>query len=163
MEKAFIIENQDYIQRFKMATEFEGRFKEIMNEVAKLFGLDIKQYYLNYDVFNPILTDEQTALMEEKGYLTKHGKFKKASAPNKAFLERMGLVVPRSRPTLLMNFNFHAYGKSSTRQFLWKDVMYGWIQNEMDIDISKIEGLKEIKMSEYYQVIEEINELNKKA
>lgn len=163
MEKAFIIENQDYISRFKMATEFERRFKEIMNDVAKLFDLKIEQYYLNYDVFSPILTNEQEELMMDRGYLTKQGKFKKNSAPNKCFVERMALVVPKSRPSLLLNFNFHAYGKSNSRQFIWNDVMYGWLQNDNLEDISHIEGIKEIKLSEYYKVIEEIEEANKKA
>ena len=154
MQKFFIIKDESYIEKLKKAYIFDKKFIEIMKQMAEEFNLDIKGYYVDYERFSPVFKNiDEIKKCRELGYLTEKDKFKKNSIPNKRFLELLSVTEIHPCPRLAFNFDFRVYGKSSSSQFMFKDIAYGTYEAERDFDLP--DKLEEIKASEYYRILEE--------
>lgn len=125
-------------------------------EFAKEQGFETKQYYPKTDCLCIVPTNADTDKFGKYFKKDMPGMFKKTSLPSKAWISKcsaLGLKTPH-KPNLV--FYMNVSGRASCRMFMIDDVLYA--SYETNCDFESIDGLNEIKASEFYKVIEEYEE-----
>lgn len=161
MERYFIVNKDHHIYK----EYFE--WKDCANKLAKKFNEFKNKTGIETNLFVPqkellIVPDNNDLKICEKALYKKdygHGLrgFKKTSSFSKLWEELTKDIIFKYKPTLF--YDFPIFGKTRTRIFDYKNKVYCSLDADYLTKETKIpQGYKEIKASEFYKVIENIEE-----
>lgn len=160
MEKYYIVTPSSSIhKRYLDYKDLSKKVNTAFVEFAKEQGFETHEYYqLVNDLY----------ICPTEGDVNKFGKyfkkdtpglFKKNSPLAKAWVNKcqvLGLKSPH-KPNLA--FEFSVFGRTSSRLFMIDDVLYASLR--ADCDFKSLDGLAEIKASEFFKIIEDYEESSK--
>lgn len=157
MEKYFRIPKEHRI--YGMYVEFKDmskRINEAFVEFAKENGIDTSEYYQTTESLYICPTEKD----EEKfgKYFKKNipGEFKKTSPLSKAWVKKCKELEIKTVRKPSLAWEFGIFGSSRQRIFMIHDVLYASLSTNRDFET--LEGLEEIKASEFFKVIEDYEE-----
>jgi len=153
MERFYIVTSdssihKDYLDYREMSEKVNGAFVEF----AKEQGIETHEYYQSAQYLHICPTDGDTVNFGKYFKKDVPGLFKKNSPLAKAWVNKcqaLGLKSPY-KPNL--GFEFRVFGRTSSRLFMINDVLYASFR--ADCDFKNLAGLKELKASEFFKVIE---------
>ncbi|HBE87181.1 MAG TPA: hypothetical protein DDW53_20320 [Lachnoclostridium sp.] len=157
MEKFYIVTpscqiHKEYLDYKAMSEKVNDAFVEF----AKEQGFETHEYYQSVKYLHICPTDGDTNKFGKYFKKDAPGLFKKNSQLAKAWVNKcqgLGLKSPH-KPNL--GFEFRVFGRTSSRLFMINDVLYASFR--ADCDFKNLAGLKELKASEFFKVIEEYEE-----
>ena len=161
MERYFIVNKEHHIYK----EYFE--WKDCANKLAKKFNEFKNKTGIETNLFVPqkelliVPNNNDLKICEKVLYKKDYGHglrgFKKNSSFNKLWEELTKDIVFKYKPTLF--YDFPIFGKTRTRIFDYKNKVYCSLDTDYLTKETKIpQGYKEIKASEFYKVIEDIEE-----
>lgn len=157
MEKYYIVTPGSQIHKEYM--DYKDLSKKVNTafvEFAKEQGFETHEYYQSA---------QRLYICPTEGDVNKFGKyfkkdtpglFKKNSPLAKAWVDKcqvLGLKSP-NKPNLA--FEFRVFGRTSSRIFMIDDVLYASLR--ADCDFENLDGLEEIKASDFFKIIEDYEE-----
>ena len=162
MEKYFKVrkENHIYNDYFKWWNNLDN-VKRKWEQFRKLEGIEATQFVPKQELY---IVPTQVDLINFGRFLCKDifpdglKKFKKTSSVQKDW-ERFCKNNLELIDKPILFYDFPVMGKTRTRLFHYKDEVYCSVDNENLNDSSEIpEGYEEIKASEFYKIVEKIEE-----
>jgi hypothetical protein len=161
MEKFYIVTpdssvHKDYLDYREMSERVNGAFVEF----AKEQGFETHEYYQSAQFLHICPTDGDTQKFGKYFKKDTPGLFKKNSPLAKAWFDKCQILELRSPRKPHLGFEFRVYGRTSSRLFMINNVLYASFR--ADCDFKNLAGLKELKASEFFKVIEEYEESLKK-
>jgi hypothetical protein len=161
MEKFYIVTpsssiHKEYLDYKAMSEKVNIAFVEF----AKEQGFETHEYYQSAKYLHICPSDGDTDKFGKYFKKDAPGLFKKNSPIAKAWVDKcqvLGLKSP-NKPNL--GFELRVWGRSRSRLFMIKDILYASI--EADCDFKNPTEFEEIKASEFFKVIEEYEESLKK-
>lgn len=157
MEKYYIVTPSSSIH--KRYLDYKDLSKEVnaaFVEFAKEQGFETHEYY---QLVNDLYICPTEGDVNKFGKYFKKGApglFKRTSPPAKDWINKcrvLGLKSP-NKPNL--GFEFEVFGRTSSRLFMINDVLYASLR--ADCDFKSLDGLAEIKASEFFKIIEDYEE-----
>ena len=159
MEKYFIITPESSIyKKYIDYKEMSEKVNEAFKDFAQACGFETQEYYQSTQHLHICPTESD---IEKFGkYFKKNdpGLFKKNAPLAKEWVNKCELLKLKSPFKPQLGFEIGVYGKSRSRLFTIKDVMYGSLDS--DNDFKTPAGLTEIKASEFFKIVEEYEEKN---
>lgn len=157
MEKYYIVTPSSPIH--KEYTDYKVMSKKVNTafvEFAKEQGFETHEYYQSAQRLYICPTDSDSDKFGKYFKKDVPGLFKKNSPPAKAWVDKcqvLGLKSP-NKPNLA--FEFRVFGRTSSRIFMIDDVLYASLR--ADCDFENLDGLEEIKASDFFKIIEDYEE-----
>lgn len=154
MDKYFEIKPDCALYKEYFAHEKAGeKIKAAFEQVREKFGIEATTFYLHKDRLRIEATDkdmEKFSGMMKKGNV---GEFRKNSTPSKMWVELVKDIAHFERPELMFYFPLIGH-RWKERLFHVGDKLYCSI--ESDGDVSVPEFAVEMKASEFYKIIEDV-------
>lgn len=154
MEKYFIVKEdcslyKDYFNHKKSEKEIYSAYKRVCEE----FGIESNQFFLSKNSFSIIPTDKDKEKFNSVLKKTNYGEFKKNSAPSKMWISLVKDIHNFDKPRLIYYFELlgHTWRE---RLFDKENVLYCSVESDRDIKTPNF--VTEIKASEFYKVIEDL-------
>lgn len=154
-----------YTDYFQWLNEDRNKVRDAFRNIKEKFGIETNEFSPEQSGFYIAPT---SADMEKfSGMLKKssYGEFKKNSEPHKEWVEAVKDIQHMRRPGLFAYFSSYLFGRRwKERMFNDGDVLYCCIENiEGQGRVKEIPDFcEEIKASEFYQVLEKLEDLAKK-
>lgn len=125
-------------------------------EFAKEQGFETHEYYQSAQILHICPTDSDSDKFGKYFKKDAPGLFKKNSPPAKAWVNKCQVLGLKTPYKTNLGFEFRVFGRSSSRLFMINDILYASLSTECDF--KNIDGLEEIKASEFFKVIEDYEE-----
>lgn len=156
MEKYFIVHEgselySDYFKWFKDKDKVAKAFRTMCEE----FGIETKQFYLTKDRFHIVPTPNDNEKFRSMMMKSDYGVFKKNSSVAKRWVELVKDIENFKKPQLLFYLPLLGH-RWKERLFNVNSVLYGSVESDGEVEIPGC--MTEIKASEFYKVIEEMEE-----
>lgn len=154
MEKYFIVDKESelYSDYFEWLNDKDKVAKAFRN-VCEEFGVETKQFYLTKERFHIVPTLNDSEKFRSMMMKSDYGVFKKSSPVTKRWNELVKDIEHFKKPQLFYYLPLLGY-KWRERLFNVGGVLYGSVESDGYIDIP--DYMTEIKASEFYKVIEEM-------
>lgn len=140
----------------------EADRKKIANafiEVRKKYGIESHEFYPSKKCFQIVPTSNDSKKFSDSLKKTSYGEFKKNSEISKAWIDLAKDIEHMEKPRLI--FYFDLLGRHwKERLFDIDGVLYCSI--ESDREVSTPDFAEEMKASEFYKIVEDYEERNKK-
>lgn len=157
MEKYFIVTPDSLIYKgyldYKAMSE---RVNIAFKEFAKEQGFETHEYYQSAKYLQICPTERDTEKFGKYFKKDTPGLFKKNSLIAKAWIDKCQVLELESPYKPNLGFELGIYGRSRSRLFMIKDILYASLMADCSFDNPK--GFEEIKASEFFKIIEEYEE-----
>lgn len=128
-------------------------------EVREKYGIETQEFYLSKKYFRIVPTNNDNKKFADCLKKTSYGEFKKNSEISKAWIELVKDIEYMEKPRLI--FYFDSLGHHwKERLFDIDGVLYCSIEG--DGEVSAPDFAEEMKASEFYKIVEDYEERNKK-
>lgn len=157
MEKYYIVTSDSlifkgYMDYREMSEKVNCAFKEFAEE----YGFETHEYYQSVQRLHICPTDSDTERFGKCFKKDTPGLFKKNTPQARAWVNKCQALGLKTACKPYLGFEFRIYGRSRSRLFMIKDILYASFGT--DCDFKDPVGFKEIKASEFFKVIEEYEE-----
>ena len=159
MEKYFEVKkDSDFYKKYFDYVDMSDKVNELFKQFAKDNDIETKEYYQNTDRLIIIPTQEDRIKFKGMFVQNSDTTFKKTAPICKSWInlcKENGLVSPR-KPNLLWDSSckLDSYSTSS-RLFHIGENVYGSIDNKCDSDIELTDDFIEMKVSEFWKIVED--------
>lgn len=157
MEKYYIVApdspvHKKYLDYKAMSEKVNIAFKEF----AKEWEIETHEYYQSVEYLHICPTESDAKKFGKYFKKDASGLFKKNSPLAKDWADKCRALGLTSAFKPNLGFEIAVYGRSRSRLFMIKDILYASF--EIDRDYENPEGFKEIKASEFFKIVEEYEE-----
>lgn len=128
-------------------------------EVREKYGIETHGFYPSKEYFRIVPTSNDNKEFSDYLKKTNYGEFKKNSEISKAWIDLAKDIEHMEKPRLIFYFNLLGYHWKE-RLFDIDGVLYCSI--ESDREVSTPDFAEEMKASEFYKIVEDCEERNKK-
>lgn len=157
MEKYYIVTPNSSI--YKEYMDYKATSEKVNTafvEFAKEQGFETHEYYQSADRLHICPTDGDIDKFGKYFKKDTPGLFKKNSLPAKAWINKCQVLGLKSPHKPILSFEFRVFGRTSNRLFMINNVLYASFRAECDF--KNLDGLEEIKASEFFRVVEDYEE-----
>ena len=157
MEKYFEIKKGSSLyESYFLWVEDYKKVGKAFKTIKEDFGIETNEFYARKDTFHIVPTDNDWQNFKDQMTKSDYGVFKKNTPITKAWLALVQDIQYMDKPRLF--YYMHFYGRWSEQMFHDGDKLYGCMKTKNDSEFKLPDFCIPMKASEYYQVLEKLEE-----